>query len=397
MSVLGNLYSYIRRVFTVSAPGKIEAGMSSAGARVEAGDVLALSSAYACVRLLSGTIASLPLGVFRETSSGHSEPMKDHPLWRILHRAPNPEQTAFDFWSGGAASFELRGNILARKNFGSNGQIAALTPMAWDLTTIWRGDDGELRYKNGEDELTASDVLHIRGFGGGPEGGLSTISLACETFGIAKAINQAAGKTFANGVATSGVLSADRDIPAEKMTEAQRLIEEKYVGAVNAGRPLILNNGLKWQSISINPNDAQMLESRAFSVEEVCRIFGVPPHMVGHTEKNSSWGTGIEQQTLAFQKFTLRARLKCIETALEQQLLTPDDIAKGISIQFNLEGLLRGDSAGRTAFYSSGLQNGWLTINEVRAKEGMPPVAGGDVPRMQMQNVPITEAGNLAA
>jgi HK97 family phage portal protein len=129
----------------------------------------------------------------------------------------------------------------------------------------------------------------------------------------------------------------------------------------------------------------------------VCRIFGVPPHMIGHTEKNSSWGTGIEQQTLAFQKFALRPRLKRIETALEQQLLTPEDIVTGVSIQFNLEGLLRGDSGARTAFYASGLQNGWLTINEVRAREGLPPVTGGNVPRMQMQNVPITEAGGKVA
>jgi HK97 family phage portal protein len=140
-----------------------------------------------------------------------------------------------------------------------------------------------------------------------------------------------------------------------------------------------------------------MLESRAFSVEEICRFFGVPPHMVGHTEKTTSWGTGLEQQTLGFQKFTLRRRLKRIEMALEKQLLTARDRVEGVTIEFNLEGLLRADSKSRSEFYASGLQNGWFTINEVRALENMPPVEGGDTPRMQMQNVPITEAGQLPA
>jgi HK97 family phage portal protein len=156
----------------------------------------------------------------------------------------------------------------------------------------------------------------------------------------------------------------------------------------------VLEGGTNWVPFTINPDDAQMLESRRFSVEEICRFFGVPPHMVGHTEKSTSWGTGLEQQTLAFQKFTLRRRIKRIEQALMKQLLTPAERARGLMIEFNLEGLLRGDSKSRADFYQSGLQNGWLTINEVRGLENKPPVAGGNVPRMQMQNVPITEAGN---
>ena len=179
------------------------------------------------------------------------------------------------------------------------------------------------------------------------------------------------------------------------MDEAQKRIDEKYVGAINAGRPLLLNAGMKFQAISINPEDAQMLESRAFSVEEICRFFGVPPHMVGHTEKTTSWGTGLEQQTLGFQKFTLRRRLKRIEQALEKQLLTARDRSEGIAIEFNLEGLLRADSAARSKFYGDMSRIGAMTINEIRALENLPPVQGGDVPRMQAQNIPITEATGL--
>jgi HK97 family phage portal protein len=199
--------------------------------------------------------------------------------------------------------------------------------------------------------------------------------------------------TFSNGITANGVFMSKRPLDAPNMKLARELVDEKYIGAVNNRRPLILNSDMEYRQLTINPDDAQMLESRGFSVEEICRFFGVPPHMIGHTEKASSWGTGIEQMTLGFVKFALRRRLKRIEQALEKQLLSPVERANGMRIEFNLEGLLRGDSQNRATFYASGLQNGWFTINEVRAYENMPPVDGGEVPRMQMQNVPITEAG----
>jgi HK97 family phage portal protein len=180
-------------------------------------------------------------------------------------------------------------------------------------------------------------------------------------------------------------------LTADQRNEAEHLLQQKYQGTMKAGVPMLLDRGVSFKAITINPEDAQMLQSRAFSVEEICRIFGVPPFMVGHTEKTTSWGTGIEQQTIGFVQFTLRRRLKRIEQALEKQLLSPIDRQNGVRIEFNLEGLLRGDSKARADFYASALQNGWRTINEVRALENEPPVEGGDVPRMQMQNVPITE------
>jgi HK97 family phage portal protein len=169
----------------------------------------------------------------------------------------------------------------------------------------------------------------------------------------------------------------------------------KYQGAANAGRPLVMGYNLKWQQLTMSPVDLQMLQSMGFSVEEVCRIFGVPPHMIGHTAGNTKLGSSISDMTQGFEKYTLRRRLKRIEAALRKQLLTPEDIAKGITIEINLAGLLRGTPAERAAFYNAGLQNGWFTINEVRALENMPPVEGGDVPRMQVQNQPITAAPGL--
>jgi HK97 family phage portal protein len=291
----------------------------------------------------------------------------------------------------------MHGNAYCEIERGNDGRVIALSPpMLPELMQVRRGgnDDLEYRWTDGSRQRTAtqSTILHIRGFGGSPLGGLSTLSFGRQAFGMAGAINRAAQGMFSNGVRPTGVMSSDKAFSAEQRKMAEDLLQQKYSGAMNAGVPMLLDNGLKWESISINPEDAQMLESRAFSVEEICRFFGVPPHMVGHTEKVTSWGTGLEQQTLGFQKFTLRRRLKRIEQALEKQLLTPRDRSDGITIEFNLEGLLRADSKSRAEFYNAGLQNGWFTINEVRALENMPPVEGGDVPRMQMQNVPITDA-----
>jgi HK97 family phage portal protein len=311
-------------------------------------------------------------------------------------------QTALDFWEFICVSLELQGDAFCYKDKASDGRIIALSPpIIPDAMTVRRASNGDLEYRwrdGGREYVETQDrVLHIRGFGGSPLGGLSTLAFGRRTFGVAQAIERAAASTFRNGIRPSGTMETDLKLNAEQRRSAEDALQEKFAGAINAGRPMLLDNGVKWKQISINPDDAQMLESRAFSVEEICRFFGVPPFMVGQTEKSTSWGTGIEQQTIGFVKFTLRRRLKRIEQALMKQLLTAADRAQGLVIEFNLEGLLRGDSKARSDFYASGLMNGWFTINEVRALENMPPVEGGDVPRMQMQNVPITDAGNSLA
>jgi HK97 family phage portal protein len=209
--------------------------------------------------------------------------------------------------------------------------------------------------------------------------------------------DHAARETFRNGMRPSGQFVFKEFLTADQRQQLDERLTTKYLGAMNSGRPYIAEGGAEYKNISINPEDAQMLETRGFSVDEICRFFGVPPFMIGHTEKSTSWGTGLAEQVLGFQKFNLRRRLKRIEQSIEKRLLTAADRAGGVTVEFNLEGLLRGDSDKRASFYQSGLSNGWMTINEVRALENMPPVAGGEVPRMQMQNVPITEAGQQPA
>lgn len=368
---------------------------SDSGETVTETSSLSLSAVWACTNILSGTISSLPLQVYRERD-GKREVAKDHPLFSVLHNSPNYDQTAVDFWDFMAAAVELWGNAYAEiERTGT--KVTSLNPVNPALMVVRRKQNGEIEYQwtdEGQQKTaTDKDVLHIRGFGGAPLGGMSTLHFARNAFGLARAIDRSASTTFKNGMRPSGALTFDAFLSPDNRKIARTNLVEEYVGAVNAGKPLILEGGTKWQQLTINPEDAQMLESRRFSVEEICRFFGVPPHMVGHTENSTSWGTGLEQQTLGFQKFTLRRRLKRIEQALEKQLLTPADRAAGVRIEFALEGLLRGDSGARSAFYASALQNGWMTINEARALENLPPVDGGEIPRMQMQNVPISEAG----
>lgn len=365
-----------------------------AGEPVNESSVLAISAAFACVNLVAGTIASLPLMVYRPSGGGR-DVASDHPLYRLIHDSPNYDQTALEFWEFACAAIELRGNFHALIER-SGAKIVALTPIYAPVAPR-RERDGSIWYRWSEDgrsyNMSDRDVFHVRGFGGTPLGGLSTLSVGRNAFSLATAIDRAAGTTFRNGMRPSGVIAYDKFLTPEQRSVAETRITEKYVGAMNAGRPMILEGGMKWGSLSISPDDAQMLESRGFSVEEVCRFFGVPPHMIGHTSKSTSWGTGLEQQSIGFQRYALRRRLKRIEQAIGKQLLTQEDRTRGIVVEFNLEGLLRGDSAARSNFYASALNNGWMTINEVRALENLPPVPGGDVPRMQMQNVPITDAG----
>ena len=394
MSLLTRIKSALVRRLTVREPdGWLPAArVSDAGEGVTETSVLALSAVWACTNLIAGTIASLPLMVYRQQDADRVV-VRDHPLYRLLHDSPNYDQTAVDFWEFVQASVELWGNAYAAVER-TRGKVSGLMPVNPALVVVRRLETGALEYTWTEDgreqRRQDGEMLHIRGFGGGPMGGMSTLHFGRQVFGLARAVDRAAGSTFRNGLRPSGSLVFKDFLSDEQRVLANTKLIENFSGAINAGRPMILEGGTSWVPLTINPEDAQMLESRRFSVEEIARFFGVPPHMIGHTEKSTSWGTGLEQQVIGFQKFTLRRRLKRIEQAVMKQLLTPDERGAGITIEFNLEGLLRGDSAGRAGFYQAMTGIGAMTINEVRALENLPPVPGGDVPRMQIQNAPIT-------
>lgn len=355
---------------------------------------MGLSATWACVNLIAGTIGSLSLEVYQKVG-GVRVPAYNHPIYSVLHDDPNADLTAVDFWEYQAAAIELHGNCYAFINR-LGARVVSLDTIPPLAMTVRRLETGRLEYEwsdkgvgRKEDE---ANILHIRGPLATDLGGVSTLAACRKVFSGARSADSAASNMFERGAMPSGVLSTDKPLTAEQRALAEKLLQEKFVGSVNAGRPMLLDNGVKWEQLALNPEDAQMLESRKFSGEEICRIFGVPPAMVGYGDKASNWGTGKEIDVLGFQKFTLRRRVKRIEKSIEKQLLSPTDRAKGMKVGFNFEDLLRADSGARSEFYNKLIRLGVMTRNEARALEGLPPIVGGDVVTVQMQDVPLAQA-----
>lgn len=361
--------------------------------RLACSNPMGLSATYACVNLIAGTIASLSPSIYRKDANGVQTEATDHPLYWVLKLDPNSEDSDYDFWECIAAAIELQGNGLAEITRNGIGNVAALTPMPGN-TIVRRLKNGDLEYEwtvGGQPrKRRQQDVLHIRGFGGDRLKGGSTLSACAGAFNSALVTDTMAGRIFANSALPSGVLSTDTRLEPAQRAELEQLLQDKFMGSVNAGRPMLLDGGLKWNALTITPEDAELLETRKFGGEEICRIFGVPPAMVGYGDKSSNWGTGKEVDVLGFIKFTLRKRLRRIERALTKQLLSRPERQSGMTIEFNLEGLLRGDSAARAAFYEIMVRMGVMTRNEVRRLENRPPIPGGDVAMVQMQDVPLT-------
>lgn len=374
---------------------------NTSGKTVNAANALTLSTVWACTRLVAGTISSLPLVVYQDGPHDTRERFKAHPLYALLQYSPNADQTALDFWQFMCVSLELWGSAYARISRGAGNRIVALTPIRPELVRGRRMEDGSLRYRYSDAgklvEIGQDEMFHVRGFGGAPLGGLSTLSFGRQSFGLALATDEAAAQVYKNGLRHTGVLTTKDN---RVLTPEQRDDIYKYVvdpmGGENNGRPIVLEAGLGWESIQLSAVDAQMLQSRQFSVEDGCRWFGVPPHMVGHTTNSTSWGSGLEQQTIGFLIFTLRERLKRIEQAIMKQLLTPAERLR-ITVEFNFEGLLRADSAARASFYSQMVQNGIMTRNEVRRLENLVPLPGGDDLTIQSNMIPATKLGDLTS
>jgi len=355
------------------------------------GEAVGLAATWACVSFWAGNIASLPVTIQRKIAGGVAVDDATHPLYGILHDSPNYDQSAFDFWEYMVACIELRGNAYAEIERNAVGAVVALTPIPPETITATRLRSGEIEYRwldnTGNRRELQNDVLHIRGFGGTALGGISPLTACRKTFESAVATDRAAATIFANGVRSSGVLSTEKDLKPDQRLKAEALLQEKFVGAHNAGRPMLLDNGVTWEQLSIDPGDAEMLESRRFGVEEICRVFEVDPHLVGQTQGNTALGSSISEQTRSVMTFKMRKRIKRLEGALGKQLLTRAERKAGWSIKFNVEAFLRADSQGRAEYYD--IMQQFMTKNEIRALEGLPPIEGGDVLMAQMQDVPL--------
>jgi HK97 family phage portal protein len=370
---------------------------SWSGKTVTPDGAMQLAAWWSCVRLISETVATLPIGVFERGSNGQKAPANGHPLYRLLHDSPNADQTAAEFWEGMVASLCIFGNAYARKEI-ENGRLVSLTPIASDSVTVTRDENGVLRYKFTENriayDLTENDVFHIRGFGIGGDIGLSPVSYARQTLGIAMAIGEASGKTFSQGMRASGFFKYKGGVlTPEQRAQAKKVLVDTYSGHGSSAAAGILEADFDWVSANVNPHDAEMLLSWKFSTEEICRWLRVPPILVGHAaEGQTMWGSGVEQIMLGWLTLGLRPYLSRVEQAIKKRLIGSNERDR-IFAEFNVEGLLRADSAGRAALYSTFAQNGINTRNEIRARENLPPLPGGDDLTVQSNLVPLDMLG----
>ena len=349
------------------------------------------------MRLLSESVSTLPLKLYRRLPDGSREPAKDHPLFRLLCRTPNSEMTPQRFMLMVVASICLRGNAFVEKKLVGS-RVVALVPLLPQCMRVKREDNGRLKYtysENGvERVIPEKNLMHIRGFGLDGVCGMLPVTVGRDIFGSAMSAEEAAAKVFAQGMQASGILSSDTVLKPEQR-EQLRTSLAAFMGSQNAGKIMVAEAGLKYQGITMNPEAAQMLESRSFNVEEMCRWFRVPPFMVGHMDKQSSWASSVEAQNLHFLTNSLRPLLVNIEQEITRCLIGEAD-AEEFFAEFAVEGLLRADSAGRAAWYNTALQNGWMSRNEVRRLENLPPIVGGDVFTVQSALVPLEQLGATA-
>ena len=382
-------------------------GGSAAGKRVNERSAMQMTAVYSCVHILAEAVAGLPLHLYRYKEDGGKEKALDHPLYLLLHDEPNPEMSSFVFRETLMTHLLLWGNAYAQIIRNGRGEVMALYPLMPDRMAVDRDDKGPLYYEyttSADDapiskgsivRLKPSDVLHIPGLGFDGLVGYSPIAMAKNAIGLAIATEEYGSKFFANGAQPSGVLEHPGTIK-----DPQRVRDSwmsQFGGSANSNKIAVLEEGLKYTPISISPEQAQFLETRKFQINEIARIFRVPPHMVGDLEKSSF--SNIEQQSLEFVKYTLEPWLVRWEQSIQRTLFSADE-KKRYFVRFNVEGLLRGDYASRMNGYAVGRQNGWMSANDIRELENLdriPAEEGGDLYLINGNMTKLKDAGIFAA
>lgn len=368
---------------------------TAGGQTVNERTMLQLSAVWSCVRLISETIATLPCTLYEKTDNGRRV-ASDHPIYSLLHFRPNADTPPAVFWEGMVAAMLLRGNGFARfRKIGR--RLVSVEFLSPNKLTIYLRANGVKGYRytleNGsQEEIPPDQIFRVPGFTLDGKWGVSAVEYGAEVFGSALGAANAANSTFEKGLAPTVAFTMDRAVKPEQRDDFREAVQA-ISGAINAGKSPVLEAGMDAKTIGIKPSDAQLLESRSFSVEEVCRWFRVPPHMVGHTTNTTSWGTGIEQQMIGFLTFTLLPWIVRLQQYINMYWLPIEDQGKFYA-EFNLEGLLRADSSARSEYLSKMVNNGLMTRDEGRAKENLPAKGGNaDVLTVQTALIPIDQLG----
>ncbi len=348
-----------------------------AGVAVTEQSSLGMSAVWRSVNLLAGTGAGLPLHPYQR-GQGVRRLVPDASPAATLLDEPHPDLTPFELWEIVYGHLLLWGNAYLRKLTNRLGQVVELWPI--HPSRVKAGRESETGTKvylidgDVDAEWTDEKILHIPGWGYDGVCGVSPIRLARQGIGLALAAEEFGARLFGSGSLASGILQTEQRLEEGQATALKKRWQSKVGGLEKAHEVVVLDAGLKWQALSIPPEDAQFIESRRFQVEEIARMFGVPPHMLAATDKSTSWGTGIEQQSLAFVIYTLRPWLIRVEQRVSRLLKPHNAYAR-----YAVEGLLRGDSQTRAEFYKAMWEIGVYSTNDIRRLEEQEPVAGGDV------------------
>lgn len=382
-------------------------GGTTSGKAVTERSAMQMTAVYSCVRILSEAVAGLPLHLYRYTEEGSKEKAVDHPLYTILHDEPNPEMTSFVFRETLMTHLLLWGNAYAQIIRNGKGEVIALYPLMPNKMTVDRDQSGQLyyEYQTSQEEahtmkgslvrLSPRDVLHIPGLGFDGLVGYSPIAMAKNAIGLAIATEEYGSKFFANGATPGGILEHPGVVKDPE--RVRQSWNSAFGGSSNSNKVAVLEEGMKYTPISISPEQAQFLETRKFQIDEIARIFRIPPHMIGDLEKSSF--SNIEQQSLEFVKYTLDPWVCRWEQSMQRALLRPEE-KKDYFFKFNVDGLLRGDYQSRMNGYAVGRQNGWMSANDIRELENLdriPEEEGGDLYLINGNMTKLKDAGIFAA
>jgi len=349
---------------------------TGAGMNIGHDNALRIIAVYACVRVLSQGVASLPLILYKRTKDGKERATR-HPLYGLMHDSPNDRQTAFEFVEHGQSCLAMRGNAYSYIERDFRGQVVGVWPLNPEQVQLAEASNGDLFYESTElnRTLPAREVLHLRGMSLDGKLGLSPIALAREGLGLAMAAELHGATLFGNGATPTGAVKMPKPLTEEQANDFRKSWRKVHGGADNANKIAILHSGMEYQQVGLSPEDAQFLETRKFQIAEIARLFGVPAHMINDLERATF--SNVEHMSLAFVVHTLRPWLVRWEQRLNQSLLTPSE-RKKYFFEFKVDGLLRGDTNSRYSAYHTGRQGGWLSVNDIRAMENLNPVEGGD-------------------
>ncbi|HEL1625635.1 TPA: phage portal protein [Streptococcus suis] len=353
-------------------------GRTTSGENVDEFKAMQTTAVYACVRILAEAVASLPIHVYERTSTG-KEKKVEHPLYFLLHDEPNPEMSSFVFRETLMIHLLIWGNAYVQIIRDRSGQVISLYPLLPDKMSVHRDESGKLYYKykrqseenpnfkeKGDAILRAEDVLHVPGLGFDGLIGYSPIALAKNAIGMTLATENYGASFFKNGANPGGVLEHPGILKDPKRVRDSW--NAVYNGVTNAHKVAVLEEGMKYTQVGIPPEEAQFLQTRKFQINEIARLYRIPPHMVGDLEKSSF--SNIEQQSLEFVKYTLDPWVVRLEQAFKRSLFLPEE-KKTYFVKFNVDGLLRGDYQSRMNGYAIGRQNGWLSTNDIRELEDL--------------------------